>query len=128
MSSQRCAKCAPITTEFTLSPEFEGAELMHHDNFSVLEQSAAAGCDLCQLIRQYLIHRAPTEPNSQTKVEDINHPITVSRPKGYKALVVHMEPVTACIHDGHSNEIAMNEKESLSGTKPIHRKSEHPCP
>ncbi|KAF4331634.1 Indole-3-acetaldehyde reductase (NADH), partial [Fusarium beomiforme] len=127
MSSQRCDKCAPITTEFILSPEFKGAELKHYDNFSILEQSAAAGCDLCRLIRQYLIHHAPTEPHSQTKVEDINHPITLSRPQGFKALVVRMGPVEARMHDRHSNDIAVNGKESRSDTKPIHRFTTESC-
>ena len=128
MSFQRCAKCVLITTEFALSAEFEGAEIVHHANFSALEQSATAGCDLCRLLRQYLIHHAPTEPNSQTKVEHINHPITVSRPKGYNAVALHMGAITCAIHDGNANEASMNGKTSLSDAKPIHRTSNCPCP
>ncbi len=128
MSFQRCAECARITTKFALSAEFEGAEIAHHANFSALEQSAAAGCDLCRLLRQYLIHHAPTDPNSQTKVEDINDPIKVGRPKGYNALVLQMGPITCPIQDGNASEAGTNGKESLSDAKPIHRTSNCFCP
>ncbi|KAK3367336.1 heterokaryon incompatibility protein-domain-containing protein [Lasiosphaeria ovina] len=55
MSGQRCAKCALITTEFVLSKDGDRRSLEHHANFCSLEQSAVAGCDLCQLLCQSLL-------------------------------------------------------------------------
>lgn len=110
MVVQRCSKCAAITTEFALSEEFRKAKITHHANFSALEQSAASGCDLCRLLRQYLLHDV-----SIAKPEDTDDPITIS----------HFESDELFLYmSGMGCFLTLERVPQLSDTKPLHRKSD----
>lgn len=53
----RCSTCAPINID-----ALRYGTLEHHKSLSALEDSAAAGCDLCALLRKCINQFRPVKP------------------------------------------------------------------
>lgn len=79
----RCATCRLITSEFVLSADFPDCDpentardrplerVISHHSFSVLEESASRGCDLCLLIRQHIFRYSSEHAKAFPAPEDI---------------------------------------------------------
>jgi hypothetical protein len=101
MAEEKCSKCQALTSEFILSPTYKGKGFNHHDTFAALEASAAKGCMLCRLLRQYLIH-------ATTQLKELYEkpgPIRVQRADHvYKAVAVCLGEIDTPICDRISSQ------------------------
>jgi hypothetical protein len=76
MAGERCSKCQEITSESLISNTNSNKDIQHH-TFSVLEQSVSQGCDVCCLLRRYVIH------NTKDLMELIDDPRRIQIPACY---------------------------------------------
>jgi hypothetical protein len=93
MRQQTCHKSQTIPEEW---PQKANIKLFpHHENFSALDASAAAGCQLCRLFRQTLLFTTKSPIDLRKCAEPIEVHIGASN---IFVIIPHPKTLTACAY------------------------------